>query len=109
MVRPNTAHHSLAPPILNHTLRRLRARPVVAVKRSARKIQIELRPVVCYLRLESVEYLFRQAAGICRGLHHQWRHCANENSLSDANFAMPSEVTRDLPATSRVTDMDCVR
>src|SRR5260370_1550872 len=106
IVRLSSAHHALAPPILNHTLRCFRARPVVSVKRPARKIQIELRPVVSHLRLESVEYFFRQAAGIRRVLHHQRRHCANEDSLSNATLSVTRNVTRDLAAASGVSNMD---
>ena len=106
IVRLDTAHHALAPPIPNHTRGCFRAWPLVTVKGSGRQIQIKLRPVGGHLRLKAVEYFLRQAAGIRRSLYHQWRHCANEDSLGDATFAVTRDVMCDLPAAGRVAYMD---
>src|SRR5882762_9980522 len=106
IVRLSTAHHALAPPILDHTLRCFCVRPVITVKRPSWHIQIELRPVGGNLRLKVVEYFFWQTAGIRVGLHHQRWHCANEDSLSDATLAVARYVTRDLTAAGRVANMD---
>src|SRR2546425_1952744 len=45
VMRFRTTHHALAPPVLDHSLGHLRARPVVAVEGAAREIPIELRAV----------------------------------------------------------------
>ena len=103
-----TAHHSLAPPILNHTLGNLGARSVITVEGASRHIKIKLRPVNRHLRLEVVEYFFWQTAGIRIGLHHQRRHCADEDRLSDATLAVARYVTCDLTAPGRVANMDGV-
>ena len=66
VMRLRAAHHALAPPVLDHGLRRLRARPVVAVEGAAREVEIELRAVGGELLPQAVEYLDRQAARIGR-------------------------------------------
>src|SRR5262249_12511938 len=43
VLRFRTAHHGLAPPVVDHRLGYLRARPVVAVEGTAREFPIELR------------------------------------------------------------------
>src|ERR1700722_11912128 len=51
VMRFGSAHHALAPPILNDSLRSFRARPVVAVERSRRHFAIERRTIRGELRL----------------------------------------------------------
>src|SRR5262249_17718852 len=60
------AHHGLTPPVLDHSLQRLRAGRVVAVEGTAREFPIELRPVGGELLPEAVKYLDRQAARVGR-------------------------------------------
>src|SRR3989449_10920515 len=45
VVRFRTAHHALAPPVLDHGLGHLRARAVVTIEWPAREISIELRAI----------------------------------------------------------------
>src|SRR5262245_1783235 len=62
VVRLGAARHGLPPPILNDARYWLRARPVEAVERTAREIEIELRAVASEGRAQAVEHFDRQAA-----------------------------------------------
>src|SRR6478609_240698 len=103
-----STHHTLTPPVLDDRFRRFRARPVEPIEWSLRQVAIKLRPIGCKLRLQSVEYFFGKAAGIRRRLHHQRRHRANQRSLRDSFFAMPSQIMRYLAAAGGMTNVHCV-
>src|SRR5204863_3547498 len=75
------AHHALAPPVVDHALRHLRAWPVVTVEGAAGDISIELRAVGGELLAEAVEDLDRQAARVGWCLHHDRRHGADEHQF----------------------------
>src|SRR6059058_2339629 len=64
VMRLRAAHHALAPPVLDHGLGHLRARPVVVVEWAARELPIELRAVGGELLPEAVKHLERQATRI---------------------------------------------
>src|SRR5258705_3171505 len=104
-MRLRTAHHALAPPILDDRLRRFRARSVKAIEWSLRQVTIELRAIGRELRLQSVEHFFGKAAGIFLRLHHQRRHRADQRSLRHPAFAMPSQVMSHLAAASGMTNV----
>src|ERR1700719_792181 len=70
VMRLRTPHHSLAPPVLDDSLRNLCTRPVEAVERTRRHVPIELGAVIGYLRLESVENVFRKTTGVRRRFDH---------------------------------------
>src|SRR3546814_14602893 len=73
VVRLGTTRHALPPPVLDDRLRRFHARPVEAVERAARQIEIELRAISRELLTQAVEHLDRQAARVGGGLDHHWR------------------------------------
>src|SRR5262249_12253722 len=56
--------HGLPPPVVDHGLGSLRARPVVAVERTGGKIAVKLRAVGGELLSQAVEHLDGQAARI---------------------------------------------
>ena len=91
----------------DHALRRLGARPVVAVERPAREIDIELRAAGGELLAKSVEHFDRQSARIGRCLDHDRRHGADQHQLGDAalRLAMPRDVARRLAAAGRMADV----
>src|SRR6266566_4439065 len=108
VVRFRTAHHALAPPVLDHGLGHLRARPVVAVERPAREISIELRAVGGELLPEAVKYLDRQAVRIGWRLHHDRRHGTDEHQLRHSALAVARRVLFRSPAAGRMANVDGV-
>jgi len=106
VVRLRTAHHALAPAVLDDAFLLLRSRPVVSVKRASGKVPIELRAVVRNLRLKAVEDFLRRSTGIRRRLEHEWRHGANEDGLRDAVLAVPRDIPDDLASAGRMSDVD---
>src|SRR3546814_19307915 len=65
---PYTTLFRSPPPVLYDRLRRFHARPVEAVERAARQIEIELRAIGRELLTQAVEHLDRQAARVGGGL-----------------------------------------
>src|SRR5690242_19129648 len=65
------SHHPLAPPILDDSLRSLRARSVEAVKRTRSHIKKELSPVLSQRLAEAVEHFDRGAARVLLSLYHE--------------------------------------
>src|SRR6266404_335010 len=104
-MRLRTAHHALAPPVLDDRLRGFHARPVEAIEWPLRQVAIELRAIGRELRLQSIEHFFGKAAGIFLRLHHQRRHRADQRSLRHPAFAMPSQVMRHLAAAGGMTNV----
>src|ERR1700730_2953245 len=100
-----TAHHALAPPILDDRLRGFGARPVETIERIRRQVEIELRAIGRELGLQSVEHFFGKAARIGRRLHHQRRHRADQRSLGHPAFAMPPQIMGDLAAAGGMTNV----
>ncbi len=98
------AHHSLRPPGLDHSLRDLGPRPIEAEEGATGDVEEELRAVGQIGLAKAVEDLHRQAAGICRGLHHDRRHGAHQHRPRDAAGAMPADVARHLAAAGGVAD-----
>jgi hypothetical protein len=94
VMRFRTAHHALAPPVLDHAPGHLRARPVVAVERAARDRPIELRAVGGELVPEAVKDLDRQAARMGWYLHHDRRHGADEHQLGDTALTVACAIAR---------------
>src|SRR5579864_1015906 len=94
------AHHALAPPILNNSLRNLRTWPVEAIKRSRGHIEKELRSVVGQRLTEAVEHFNRGSTGIALGLDHERRNGAHQNSLGNAalRLAVLRNITRHFAA-----------
>ena len=88
--------------------RDFRARPVVAVERPARELEVELRPVGGKLFPQAVEHLERQAAGVGWCLHHDRWHGADEHQLRDPALAVAGDGAGRLAAAGGVTDMDGV-
>src|SRR4029077_17275033 len=105
-MRLRTAHHTLAPPVLDHGLRHLRARPVVAVEGAARELAIELRAIVGELLPYAVKDLNRQAARIRLPLDQDRGHGADEHQLGDAALAMVGDIVRRLAAAGRMANVD---
>src|SRR6202044_3933367 len=65
------AHHPLTPPILDDSLRGLRAGSVETVKGTRRDIEKELRPVRSQRLAEAVEHFDWRTAGALLGLDHE--------------------------------------
>src|SRR5437868_9009726 len=106
VMRLGAAHHTLAPPVLDHGLRGFGARPVVAIERTGRKVAIELRAIGSELRLKSVKDFPREAAGIFRGPQHQRRHRADDGRLRHPAVAVPSQIVHHLAAAGGMTDVN---
>src|SRR5437660_2613010 len=104
-MRLRTAHHALAPPVLDDRLGGFHARPVKAIQWPLRQVAIELRAIGRELRLQSIEYFFGKAAGIFLCLHHERRHRADQRSLRHPAFAMLSQIMRHLAATGGMTNV----
>src|SRR6185369_2925418 len=96
------------PPVPDDTLGRLGPRSVVAIERSARCIEVELRTVEPRALAEGVEDRQRGAAGVGVGLQHERRYGADEHGLGDAAGAVLGDVAGDLAATGGVADVDGV-
>src|SRR4029077_205895 len=101
----DASHHSLAPPILNHSLRDFRTGAVEAIKGPRRQIKIELRAVVRDLRLKTVEYFLGQTSWISCSLDHDWRHRANQYGLGNSTRAVTRDVASHLATSGRVPYM----
>src|SRR3982750_2541399 len=59
VMRLSTAHHALAPPILDDRLRGFYSRPVETIEWSLGQVAIKLRAIGRKLRLHSVEHFSR--------------------------------------------------
>src|SRR5271168_295234 len=104
------AHHTLAPPILDNSLRNLRTRPIEAIERTRRHIEIELCPVGGQRLAEAVKYFDRGSAGITIGLEHKRWNSADQNGFGDATLGLTilRNITRHFAAAGRMADMDGV-
>src|SRR4029453_12732969 len=91
-VRLCAAHHALAPPVVDHTRRHFRARPVEPVEGAAREIAIELRAVAGQLLPRAIEDLAGQTTWIARRLHHERRDGADDDQLGDSAVAVTSGI-----------------
>src|SRR5271156_4453026 len=100
------ANHALTPPVVDHGLGRLGARPVVAIERTRSDVAIELRAIGRKRGLESVKDFLRKSVRIGWRLHHQRRHRAENGSLRHPALAMPPQVTHNLAAAGGMADMD---
>jgi hypothetical protein len=58
-----------------------------------------------HARADLVKSPHRQTAGICSGLQHQWRQCADEHGLGDALCAVTPDVPSDFTAARRMAGM----
>ena len=105
IVSLGAAHHALPPPVLDDAFGWFRARPVIPVERSGRQVAIELRAVGRRLRLQSVEHVFRQAAGIRCRLHHQRRDSGDDGGFCDPAFAVACDVVHHFTVAGGVADM----
>src|SRR5215510_10794569 len=108
VMRLRAAHHALAPPVLDYSLRGFRVRTVEAVKRTAGKVDVELRPIVSKLLAQTVKHLDRQATRVGRRLEHQRRHCAYQHELRDTTLWLPmaGDVTCGLSTSGGMADVD---
>ncbi len=83
VVSLSAAHHSLTPPVADHSVRDLRARTVEAVEGPTGRIEIKLRPISRKRRPIAVrQYLTRGAAGVAVALDHDGRNGADQHSLA---------------------------
>src|ERR1700756_449882 len=87
-------HHPLTPPILDDSLRGLRAGSVEAVKRTRRHIKKELRTVRGQRLAEAIEYFDRSAIRILLSLDHERRNSGDQQGLGYA--ALRLAVLRDI-------------
>jgi hypothetical protein len=108
VVRLGAAHHSLAPPVVDHAFRRLGARTVVAIERTRGYVTEKLRAIGEQRGTETVEDLDRRAARILRRLDHDRRHRADQHGFRDASLAVPRDVPGDLAAAGRMSDVNGV-
>src|ERR1700722_9316297 len=97
-MRLRAADHTLPPPVLDGRLGWL-ARLIVVVEGAGSDVAVELRAVRRKGHLEVVEYLLRQPFRVCRRLHHQGRHRANDGPLRDPAFAVSRDGMHNLAAT----------
>ena len=98
VVRLCSAHHSLAPPVLDDRFRGFHAGPVKAVEGARRQGPVELGPVGGELGLEVVEHALGQAAGVGVGLHHQRRHRTDQYRFRHTTLTVSRDVVHDLAA-----------
>src|SRR5215470_6713879 len=70
VVRLRTSHHSLAPPVVDQTLRNLRAGTVEAVERARWQVDIKLRAVGSKRYAQPVERLDGRTTGVLVRLDH---------------------------------------
>ena len=108
VMRLRTAHHPLAPPILDHALGHLCTWTVVAVERTACEIKVELRAIGGELLAQTVEHLDRQTARIGWCLYHDRRHGTDEHQLGDAALAVAGDIAGRLAAAGGVANVDGV-
>jgi hypothetical protein len=101
-------HHALPPPVLDNSLRGLRAAPIIIIERTCGDSTVEFRAIASKLRLKSVENLLRQPSWVSRGLYHQRRHRADDSGFCHAGFAVACEIVDHLAAACRMADMDRV-
>src|SRR5437667_12340319 len=104
-MRLGTAHHTLAPPVPDHSLRDFRAWPVISIEWSGRQIIIELGTAGCELPLKSVKNLLGQPTRILLRLYHQRRHRADDCCLCHPAFAVARNVMHHFAAAGGVTNM----
>src|ERR1700677_3570763 len=107
-MRFDATHHSLAPPVVDHSLGCFSAGAVVAVKGSGGQIDVKLRAIRGNLCLKAVKHGLRQTTGIIRGLDHNRRHRTDKHSFRYPTFAVTGDVSRHFSTTGRMTDMDGV-
>src|SRR5262245_66662095 len=109
-MRLGATGHRLPPPVFDHALGNLRTRPVEAVERTARKIEIKLRTVGRELGAEAVEHLDRQAAWIGLRLDHDWRYGSDQHQLRNSalTLAVAGDVVRRLAAAGGMADVNGV-
>ena len=100
--------HPLTPPVLDGSLRDLRARPVETVKRTRSQIDVELRPVRSQRLSESVEHFDRRAAGVRFGLEHERGDGGDQHGLGHAalRLAVFRDIARYFATTCRMADVD---
>src|ERR1700738_5363601 len=103
-----TAHHALAPPVLDNALRDFCPWSIVAVERAGCHVTIELGSIRGNLLLKSVEDFLREAAGIGRRLHHKRRYGADNCRLCHAALTMSGEIVYDLASSRRMSDVNGV-
>src|SRR5689334_4018895 len=101
-------HHPLTPPILDDSLRGLRAGSVEAVKRTRRHIHKELSPVLSQRLAEAVKHFDWSAARVLVGLDHKRGNSGDKHGLGYAalRLAVLRDVARYLATTRRMADMD---
>ena len=58
--------------------------------------------------LQTVEDLLREASGVGRRFHHQWRYRGNQHSLGGSALAMPCEIAHHFTSARRMADVDRV-
>src|SRR6202030_2815526 len=102
------AHHPLAPPILDDSLRGLRAGSVEAIKRTRSHPKKELSPVLSQRLAEAVEHFDRSAAWVFLGLDHERGNSSDKHGLGHAalRLAVLRDIARYLATTRRMADMD---
>jgi hypothetical protein len=108
MVRLCAAHHPLAPPIVDDTLRHLGTGTVEAVERSGRHIAEELSAVGGEGGAEAVEDFDWQAAGIGWSLQHDWGYSPNQHRFGHAACAVLRHIAGHFAAARRMADVNGV-
>src|SRR5690606_29438807 len=79
-----TAHHSLAPPVIDQPLAELRAVPVEAVEWSCGDLAVELGPVGQQRGPELVEEFGGKSVRVALGTHHDRRYGTDQHSLGNS-------------------------
>src|SRR5260221_14004472 len=88
VVRLGAAHHSLAPPIVDHALRYLGARAVEAKKRPGGNLPEELRPICAQVLSKTIKHFDRQSPRLLIGLDHGQWHRAAEHCFCVTSFTL---------------------
>lgn len=106
-VRLDGAHHSLTPPVVADALGDLCSGAVIAVEGDGEVLEI-LGAVEGRALADLVEYGQGDAVGVCAGLNHQRRDCADEDGFGYAAFSVFGDIADHFAAACGVTDVDGV-
>ena len=104
VLRFDSAHHSLPPPIVANALRNFCAGTVETVKRHG-DVLVELRAVISGAAAELIKNFHRHAVRIFFTFQKQRRNGTDQYGFGDAAFSVARDVTGDFAAAGGVADV----